>query len=494
MFITTVIDEMGARYPHKEAVVCGGKCLTFHQLNKQTHNFSKKLFAQGIGTGDTVGILLPNCAEYAASFIAPLRIGAISVPLDPRSSPLELEAIFRDCNLSALITTPERLEVVGPLVRSLRSFKTLIVNYRFSPGQIYRQGLEIGNTQSLEDMLKTETDEIETSPIFDEDDAVYMYTSGTTGPPKGVILTHGVIARRGANTRNLSVTSDDKCYTIGGLSHNAKLFIGLIWSLYLGIPFYTDTEFHPEQTLNRLTSFKISFFHASPFHFGVLANWEGFNEIPKLPFLKLCLASGNAVSMNIAQKFQERFGIGITENYGITEAGGLYTDGVPHPNVQMKILGEKGHELENNQVGEVIVTGPGKAKGYLNRPQLTAKVFKGDWFYTGDLGKIDEMGRLHIVCRKKNLIVIDGEKIYPGEIQEVLRSHTHVQDALIRKNEEKGLKAFVVLNTPCSAQALLEFCRERLATLKVPHVIEVCEELPYLWKDAIERSEFNLLS
>jgi long-chain acyl-CoA synthetase len=494
MFITTVLDKMDARYPNKEALVCGGKCLTFHQLNEQTHNFSKNLYARGIGTGNTVGILLPNCVEYAASFIAPLRIGAISVPLNPRYSRLELEAIFRDCKLAALITTPKQLEVVEPLIKSLRSLKTLIVNYNLTPKQNYRQGLEIGDTKSLEDMLTTATGEIETSPIREEDDAVYMYTSGTTGRPKGVILTHGIIARRGANTRNLNVTSDDKCYTLGGLSHNAKLFIGLVWSLYLGITFCTDTQFHPEQVLNRLTSFKISFFHASPFHFGVLANWEGFKEIPKLPFLKLCLASGNAVSMNIAQKFQERFGIGITENYGITEAGGLCTDGVPQPNVQIKILGKRGHELENNQVGEVIVTGPGKAKGYLNRPQETAKAFKDDWFYTGDLGKIDEMGKLRIVCRKKNLIVIDGEKIYPGEIQKVLRSHPHVQDALVREHKEKLLKAFVVLNTPCPAQALLEFCRGRLAAQKVPHMIEVCEGLPYLWKDAIDQGDFNLLS
>ena len=494
MFITTVLDKMDARFPKREALVCGGKRLTFHQLKEQTYNFSKNLYAGGIGKGDTVGILLPNCVEYAACFIAPLRIGAISVPLNPRYSRLELEAIFRDCKLAALITTAKQLEVVEPLVRSLRSFKTLIVNYHLTPKQSFRQGLKIGDTKSLKDMLSTATGEIEMPPICDEDDAVYMYTSGTTGPPKGVILTHGIIERRGENTRNLNITSDDKCYTLGGLSHNAKLFIGLVWSLYLGMTFYTDTKFHPEQVLRRLTSFKISFFHASPFHFGVLANWEGFKEIPKLPFLKLCLASGNAVSMNIAQKFQERFGIGITENYGITEAGGLCTDGVLQPNVQMKIIDENGHKLENNQVGEVIVKGPGKAKGYLHRPQLTAKVFKGGWFYTGDLGKTDEMGRLHIVCRKKNLIVIDGEEIYPGEIQEVLRSHPHVQDALIRKHDGKGLIAFVVLNTPCTAPDLLEFCRERLTVRKVPHVIEICEDLPYLWKEAIERNEFNFLS
>ena len=176
MFITTVLDKMDTRYPNKEALVCGGKRLTFHQLNEQTHNFSKNLYARGIGTGDTVGILLPNCVEYAASFIAPLRIGAISVPLNPRYSRVELEAIFRDCKLAALITTPKQLEVVEPLIKSLRSLKTLIVNYNLTPKQSYRQGIEIGDTISLEDMLTTATGEIETPSIREEDDAVYIYT------------------------------------------------------------------------------------------------------------------------------------------------------------------------------------------------------------------------------------------------------------------------------------------------------------------------------
>lgn len=492
MFITEVLDEMDARHLNKAAVVCGDDSITFHQLREQTCNLASHMAALGIVSGDTVGILLPNCVEYAACFIAPLRVGAISVPLNPRYDQPELRAIFEDCGLSALITTPDQTRIVECLLEKQRNFKALIVN-KIRPQNAPLADPEFSEYLRLENMLDTKAGSINRFPIDAEDDAAYMYTSGTTGLPKGVVLTHGIIARRGANDRNLDITASDRCYTTGGLYHNGKLFIGLVWSLYLGMTFYTDPEFHPQQTLDRLFSDKISFFHASPFHFGILANWEGFREIPELPHLRLCLCSGNKASESVAQKFRERFGIGITQNYGITEAGGLCTDGFPHRGVKIKILGKAGEELGRNEIGDVIVTGPGKAKGYLNRPELNSKAFKGDWFYTGDLGKIDEEGRLHILCRIKNVIIIDGKEIYPDAIEEVLCSHPNVQNALIRKGEGESLRAFIVLNGPCSEQDIIEFCQGHVKAHEVPQAFQFCEKLPHRWQNAIDQENFDLV-
>ena len=474
MFITDVLDEMDSRCANKAAIVCGEDSITFRQLREQTHNLASHMAALGITSGDTIGILLPNCLEYAACFIAPFLIGAISVPLNPRYEQPELETIFADCNLSALITTPDCAEIVENLPKK-RNFAVLTM------------------AQHLTNMLNTKAGIVNRFSISAEDDAAYMFTSGTTGLPKGVVLTHGIIARRGANDRNLDVTANDRCYTVGGLYQNGKLFIGLVWSLYLGMTFYTDPDFHPQRTLDRLSSGIISLLHASPFHFSILANWERFREIPKLPHLRLCLCSGNKVSENVAQKFRERFGIGITQNYGITEAGGLCTDGFSHLGVQIRILDKSGKELGRDQFGEVIVTGPGKAKGYLNQPELTARAFKGDWFFTGDLGKIDETGELHILCRIKNLIIVDGKEVYPDTVQEVLCSHLSVQDALVKKSTEGALKAFVVMNEPCSEQTIIEFCKEHLETYEVPQSIEFCEKLPYRWQNAIDQENFNLV-
>ncbi|MCP4352751.1 MAG: acyl--CoA ligase [Desulfobacterales bacterium] len=486
---------MGERHPDKDAIVCDRESLTFRQLNEQTHKLSYWLATMGLEQGDTVGILLPNCIEYPASFIAPLRLGAISVPLNPRCNPNELESIFKDCNLSALITDDEHLELAKDIVKGLQGFKFMLANYRFGTCFMpviyrcnYRQKLKSDGFSNLDCI------EMPTTLTRDEDYAVYMYTSGTTGPPKGVMLTHGTIARRGSNTRNLNVTSDDKCYTVGGLHHNGKLFIGLIRSLYLGMTFYTDSEFHPEQTLKRLVWAGISLFHASPFHFAVLANWNGFEKIPDLPYLRLCLSSGNRIDADTAHKFYERFGVRITENYGITEAGGLCTDGFVHPGVQIRILDKMGNKMEENQAGEIIVTGPEIAEGYLNHPGHTARVFRNGWFCTGDIGKKDEAGKIHILCRRKNSILINGKEIYPEEIRDVLQSHPCVRDALIQKHEGDTLKAFVVLDEPCFAETLIRYCREHLELGKVPHTIEFYENLPYLWQGAVESGRFDMFS
>ncbi|MCP4108018.1 MAG: acyl--CoA ligase [Desulfobacteraceae bacterium] len=494
MIITTVLEKMCEKHPDKDAIVCDGKSLTFRQLNEQTHKLSYWLTAMGLEQGDTVGILLPNCIEYPASFIAPLRLGAISVPLNPRYNPNELKSIFKDCNLSALITDDEHLELAKNIVKGLHGFKFMLANYRFGP-RFMPVISHCGKTLKSDGFsnLNLEHTEIITTHIHDEDDAVYIYTSGTTGQPKGVIMTHEIIACRGTNARNLEVASDDKCYTVGGLHHNGKLFVGLIWSLYLGMTFYTDSEFHPEQTLKQIASSGISLFHASPFHFAVLANWDGFEKIPEMPYLRLCLSSGNRIDTDIARKFYERFGVRITENYGITEAGGICTDGFPHAEVQIKILDEKGNELGKNMLGEVIVKKTEIAKGYLNHPKLTEKVFKNGWFHTGDIGRIDETGKIHIICRKKFSILVNGRIIYPDEIQGVLKTHPYVQDALIQQYNGY-LKAFVVVNKPCFAQSVIEYCQKNLESYKVPHIIEFCQKLPHLWQDAVEKNRFNQFS
>ncbi|MDH5682521.1 MAG: AMP-binding protein, partial [Spirochaetota bacterium] len=190
--------------------------------------------------------------------------------------------------------------------------------------------------------------------------------------------------------------------------------------------------------------------------------------------------------------FSRRFNVSITENYGITEAGGICTNGFPHNNVIIKIIDEKENELGINQIGEIIVSGPGKAKGYLNQPHLTSKVFKNNFFYTGDLGKIDEKGKLQILCRKKNIINLKDKEIYPDEIIEVLCGHPNVKNALVRKNANEWLEAIVTLNKSCSAENLIEYCQKHLDEHKIPKNIKIQESLPYLWQLAIDSNNFNL--
>lgn len=407
MLICDVLDKNAAVRPRKNAIVCGGKAYTFACLRERTDRLAALLDSLGIRRGDTVGILLPNCAEYYESFLAPLRIAALSVPLHPCSSLPDLESIFKDCTITALIMGDENFEEVREIIRKLPHVKCMLINYRHGP--LFVPALRENGFHPLfsgPDILRAgkKTPVPVRKSVEEDETAVYVYTSGTTDKPKGVILTHGIIARRGANRRNLVMGEEDRCYTLGGLYHNGKLFIGLVWSLYLGMTFYTDPEFHPLRTLDRLHYDQITFFHASPFHFGILAFWEGFGEIPPLPRLHTCLSSGNRLDPEIKEAFEKRFGASIRENYGITEAGGLCTDGFPHPGVTVRIQDPRGKEMGKNQTGEIVVRGAGMSRGYLNRPEQTAEKFRDGYYYTGDVGMMDEQGKLHIFSRKNNAL------------------------------------------------------------------------------------------
>jgi len=476
-YITTKLNQLATQYPHQRAIVCGNKQLTYHELNQLTNQLATYLASQGITSGDTIGLLLPNCVSYPACFIAPLRIGAISVPLNPRYRSTELAAIFQEIQIAVLITTIDQVNRVKPLLQASPTYKLLLVVESLSE--------QLGNGSAIQPSYQPQPTDV----------ATYIYTSGTTGLPKGVILTHDTIAQRGANKRNLTVTRTDRCYTLGGLSHNGKLFVGLIWSLYAGMTFYTDATFHPQQTLHRLITHKITLLHASPFHLAILAHWDGLEDVPALPALKLCLSSGNRVSDNVVNRFQARFGVTVTQNYGITEAGGLCTDGWPHPGVQFNIVDEiTGQPLPSNQLGEVVVTSKEVAPGYLNRPDLTATRFKAGWFCTGDLGYLDKMGRLSILCRQKNRFLIAGYPIYPDEIQAVLTKHSQVVEALVKKDKDDRLMAYVMVSEPVSTETLLRFCQAQLPPHKVPAEIIKQDQLPFPWLKAMQQEDFDWLS
>lgn len=490
MFITSVIDEMGARHPDKLAVTCGGARLTFRELSARTARLAGNLRERGIAAGDTVGLLMPSSVDYAACLVAPLRIGAVSVPLGPRLGPGALARVFSDCRLSALITTGRLLRDLRgtPLGERLGRLKALIVDGRGDDGPRGSDALP------LAPMLEGGAPAASV-PVEPDAHAIYIYTSGSTGSPKGVILTHGIIARRGANRRNLSVTADDRCYTIGGLDHNGKLFIGLVWSLYLGMTFHTDAGFHPLVALQRLAAERVTLLHASPFHFAVLAGYERYPVPVELPALRLCISSGNRLEPAVARRFERRFGVGIVENYGITEAGGLCSDGVALEGVEIRILDEDGEELGPGRLGRIVVAGPGRALGYLRRPDLTAARFRGRWFHTGDLGRVDASGRLEVVCRAKNALSIAGRTVYPEEIQAVLRDHPLVEDALVAADGPERLRALVVPRggVELSAEVLREHCRGRLPPHEVPGAVELRADLPRPWKRALERDRFDEL-
>lgn len=479
--ISQVLEEAAAKYPTKDAVVCDDIRLTFSQLKEQANRLETGLSALGITQGDWVAIMLPNCLEFVISFLAIAKIGAIVVPVDIYYQQPELERLLHDGHINTLITSFELLDTAEPSIRKCSGFKNLIL--RESNAKDY---------PSLEELLNAE-EELEriTPKIKSQDDLLYLYTSGTTGMPKGVVLSHAKAIAIGRAWRNrFTITDDDKCYTLAPLFRSPTLLSVVVAGLCYGIPMVIPSEFRPQQIWDQIDCENISFFHANPFHFAALANMA-LKENQKLPILKMCYSSGNRLSSRIVRKFLERFGIRIEERYGTLEAGGICRNGYPLKGVRIKLIDENGKKIkEKERTGEIIVKTPMMVREYHNLPELSSKVFRGGWFHTGDVGKIDQQGKLHIIYRKKTVVLIDGKEVYPDEVEQVLRGHPKVEDVMVVKDnlaaENVAIKAIVVLKESCSQEMLVNFCRSRLANHKIPHLIEFRGELPRSWKAVID--------
>jgi long-chain acyl-CoA synthetase len=261
----------------------------------------------------------------------------------------------------------------------------------------------------------------------------------------------------------------------------------MIAGLYYGITMVIPPTFRPHQVWQEIAAEKISFFHASPFHFAVLANMPA-PETLTLPEFKLCYSSGNRLPPNVAQAFEERFGITIDERYGTSEVGGICRSGFPLKGVHIKLLDEQGKRItEQGGIGEIVVKTPLMVTEYYNLPDLSHQAFRDGWFHTGDVGKIDQEGRLKILYRKKRTFVIDGQLVYADKIERTLRRHPQVKEVRVvrdkAQSEDVILKALVVLKEPCPQEVRVQdFLRSRLARHKIPQQIEFLSELPRSWK------------
>jgi len=497
--ISEVLERIAAKYPEKDAIVCDHVRCTFRQLKDQAARLANGLSAMGVSRGDWVAVMLPNCPEFVISFFAIAGIGGVVVPVDIYYRQPELKRIMLDGHVATLITSAEYLDIAEQTVRECPGFKNLILKENKAkdyPGleAMLNTGEEAERMAPKTGLSKIRLPKIRLPKIKLKDDLLYLYTSGTTGMPKGVVLRHArVIAIGRAWRKRFPLTDKDKCYTLAPLFRSPALLSVIVSGVYYGITMVIPSAFRPRQVWEQIVSENISFLHANPFHFAALANLP-LEENRKLPALKLCYSSGNRLSPRVAEKFLDRYGVKIEERYGTLEAGGICRNGRPLGKVRIKLIDEKGKKIkENGRMGEIVVKTSMMVKEYHNLPELSRKVFRNGWFHTGDIGKIDQQGKLHILYRKKTVVLIDGKEVYPDEVERVLLSHPKVKDVRVVKDRPKpgsaAIKAIVVLKEPCSQEVLLEFCRSRLDPYKTPYLIEFREELPRSWKTAVDAGQ-----
>lgn len=494
--------------PDRPATAFLGAHLTFGQIKEQADKFATALARLGLRQKDRVGIMLPNCPQYLVAAFAVLRLGATVVNVNPLYTPREVLVVAQDSGMRALLT----LDVLAPAVLAVRE-QTKIENTIITSLQEYSAAAAppapaaLG-TLRLADLLASvdepDLPRVEINP--DEDVAVLQYTGGTTGVPKGAMLTHynifaNVVQTEGWGNRS-SRRGEDTHLLVIPFFHIYGFTVGMITGTWLGVQQVLIPKYDVEALLIAIRDYRPNYFPAVPTIYISLLNHPQAKEygIDKVRTFN----SGSApLPVEVIEQFERITGGTLNEGYGLSEASPVTHStpslgrrkpgsiGLPLPDTEMKIVDlETGTcEVAVGEEGELCIAGPQVMKGYWNQPDETAIALRTDaegrtWLYTGDVARMDEDGYTYIVQRKKDMVIVSGFNVYPSEVEGVLYTHPAVIEAAVIGIPDayrgEAVKACVVLKSGATAtsEELIEYCKSGLAEFKVPREIKIRQSLP----------------
>jgi long-chain acyl-CoA synthetase len=472
-WLPEVFDKAAGANASQTALIEEEKRWTFAEMATEVDAIAAMLRAKV--PGNTVGILLLNSQKYVTSLLGIWKAGKAAVPLNYLLPPQELAYIIKDSGMSALITSQFFAQAVAA-VKPLFGDKGVLL------------------MADAPDFAPPVSGGPSGAPSSFSDPALYLYTSGTTGRPKGVVLSHKNLAHNVVSCQNAGEFDHrDSFLCLLPFFHTYAITGTILLPLFSGCKMVLVDRFHPLKVLKLIDEHSVSVFLAIPSMYRVLAMTEGEFNVKSVRFP---ISGGEPLPVAVAQAFEQRFGVPIFEGYGQTEASPvislnvpgkrkLGTVGLPLPGVDMAIWDDNKKPLDIEVIGEIMVRGPNVMQGYYNLPEETAKtISSGEWLHTGDLGKMDADGYVTITGRKKDLIISAGENIYPREIEEVLAQHPKVKECAVIgvKDEVRGEvpKAFVIARDGMTVdeKELRHFCRENLANYKVPKHIDIVADLP----------------
>jgi len=489
MIVGEYLQRQAHERPDKVAVVCNEVQLTFAELNCQANMLANWLLAHGIKKGDRAVMLLPNCTEFAVVYFALMKIGVIAVILDFRLSPPEMAPLFDETGAKILITHSKQKTFAERMLREKRCLRYVVL-----------LGDETGTQDGLyqyERIVEKGDAQEPSVSISEEDESLYLYTSGTTGKPKGVILTYDHHTYFPESMKAMqSVSDQDVQAAVLPMSHiSGPIVLNLL--VDVGHTLVIIDEIRPKKILETIQRNKINNFHAVPPIFKMILNLPSRDRYD-LSSLRFIAMMGTVVPEELMEEWVEEYPHCMArQGYGATETSPLLTltheDDAPRkmasagrvcPRAEIKIVDKDGGELPTGQVGEIIARGPQIMKGYFKNPKATAQKIKDGWFYTGDLGRFDEDGYLYILGRADDMIITGGMNVYPSELENILIAHEKVAEAAVvgMPDRERGqaLKAVVVpkVGEEISKRELMKFCRGRIANFKLPKDIEFRDSLP----------------
>lgn len=511
-----LLENAAKEYPKHKAIHFMGKEWSYQQLYKKACKMAAYLQDLGMEKGDKVAVMLPNIPQTVISFYAILLAGGIVVPINPLYQERELEFILNDSGAKAIITldllyprvnnVKEKTALRHLIITAVKDFLPFPKNIIYPFIQAKQQGKPVKipyshTIHSFLNVMKHSNSERHSYYIdFEEDIALLQYTGGTTGFPKGVMLTHkNLVSNTSMCKQWLYKLKKGEEITVGlmPLFHVYGMMSVMVLSVMEIYKMILLPKFDATATLKAIHKLKPTVFPGAPTIYIGLLNHPDLKKYD-LSSIKAAISGSAPLPIEIIEKFEEKTGGKLVEGFGLTETSPVThvnflwdneivkgSIGVPWPGTDAAIFSlDTGEMLPPGEIGELAIKGPQVMKGYWNNPKETALVLKDGWLLTGDLSYMDEKGYFYIVDRKKDTIIASGFNIYPREVEEVLYEHPAVLEAAVIGVEDpyrgETVKAYIVLKEGqfATMQELNEFMRARIASYKVPRIYEFRSELP----------------
>lgn len=501
--LSMVIEEHARNRPEREAIIFGNTRLTYAQLNAMACQVANGLKSLGIGPGDNVALSCPNLPYFPIVYFGILKAGATVVPINTLLKGREIAYHLQDSDAKAYFCfegTPE-LPMAKMGYQGFQEAGTC--KHLFIMTADPAAPSPVNDVSTLSMLMHNQPPTFETAERSPDDTAVILYTSGTTGRPKGAALTHSNMLINAIVSRDLHKGSHDSDQAIVlialPLFHSFGQTCQMNAQLYNGGTLVLVPRFDPKVVLDLMVKEKVNLFSGVPTMFWALLNCAKQNQIDTAPIaenLQLCSSGGSAMPVEVLQAFEKTFHVPILEGYGLSETAPVATFnqmdrprkagsiGIPVFGTEVRVVDDKDQDVGVNEPGEILIRGHNVMKGYYKKPEETVEAMRGGWFHTGDIARMDEDGYLFIMDRKKDMILRGGFNVYPREIEEVMMTHPAVSLVAVIGVPHEGLgediKAYVIRkpNAAVTEHELIGWCKENMAAYKYPRTVEFRDQLP----------------
>jgi len=489
--LATILTESAQSHPTKVAVISGDHRMTYAELDAASDRFAVGLQLRGLRPGDTAGLQLPNLPQFVIAYFGLLKAGVIAVPMNVLYKADEIAYILRDAEARMLITWSG---VAAEACAGAAQAGVDDIVAVTTPGSTAPEG----STPFDAMLTKAPGETAQAHPTDPGDTAVIVYTSGTTGRPKGAELTHFQLFMN-ADTpgRLFGVRDDDVILVVLPLFHIFALSSILDVAVRFAATMTLVARFDPDAVLATIERDQVTVFEGVPTMYIALLNHPGLDRYD-VSSLRVGISGGAPIPAAVIDEFEKRFGIVILEGYGLSETAStttfnisaddrrVYSVGRPIWGVRVQVWNDKGEVLPpgRDNIGELMVSGVNVMRGYRGNPEATGEAFTRGWFHTGDLGYVDEDGYFFVVDRKKELIIRGGYNVYPREVEDALYTHPDVaQAAVVGVPHEllgQEVKAYVALRPgrQVGTDELIAHVKARIAPYKYPRMIEFRAQLP----------------